>query len=135
MWIKKTVKIMDMRADEIANILSCLIDGSSYWCEYDYDCKQYDIAREELVKIVGGGNFTFEDVLARMIRYKNGGLLIMEYDGEEDEALELTYDNLIKGIELAVENNFWDGEDLADIDGWVGDAIMQYALLGQQVYA
>ena len=43
-------------------------------------------------------------------------------------------ETFFEGINLAIREGFWDGDDIGDIDGWVGDAIIQYAVFGEQVY-
>lgn len=55
---------------------------------------------------------------------------------EEDnnEVYFLTLDKLLDGIDKTISNTTWDG-DMDDLDMLVADAIFQYAMLGDIVYA
>ena len=50
-----------------------------------------------------------------------------------DEVWELTLEKLVRGMQLAVEQNYWDG-DIDSLDGEAGDIIFQMALFDEIVF-
>lgn len=61
-------------------------------------------------------------------------------DDEPDRNLRVGYDEIVKGLQLAVENGHMDiakavvNDDGGDIDATLADVIVQYATLGELVY-
>lgn len=46
---------------------------------------------------------------------------------DNEEVWELTLAKLLRGIQMAMDNDYWDG-DVDELDGSIGDIIFQYAL-------
>jgi hypothetical protein len=72
-----------------------------------------------------------EDIMLQMLV---DGKPIRLIDQEEDKVYSLYMMRFTKGIKMSIENGFWNGNDIWDVDGLVGDAIIQYAVFGEQVY-
>lgn len=121
--ITPTFKFSD---EDILDIISSAIYDIGYWGGI-HDSNEYYEARDELNK----EDRTYEDILYHML--KKGDKIVM-YDAEdESETWDLTFDKLLNGIKLAIENKYWDG-DIDAIDGEVGDIIFQYALFDEIVF-
>ena len=121
--ITPTFKFSD---EDILDIISSAIYDIGYWGGI-HDSNEYYEARDELNK----EDRTYEDILYHML--KKGDKIVM-YDAEdESETWDLTFDKLLNGIKLAIENKHWDG-DIDTIDGEVGDIIFQYALFDEIVF-
>lgn len=118
--ITKTVKITQEDIDDI--MCSALEGGITYWCRK--------------AKVVGEylGEYASEQI-------SRGGKLKL-YDAEEDEVYELTLEKFLKGIELAIQHNYYaeygwcDGTmlDTCNVDASVADAIIQLALFDDVIY-
>ena len=126
--ITKEIKFTEEDLNDI--LCSCFEGGCDYWCCIDNGTPEWDKARDELHQ---NGNElpTFEDVMLHMLMTEKPIRLI---DQEEDVTVYLTMENFLKGIKMSIENNFWSGFDTYHVDGLVGDAIIQYAVFGEQVY-
>lgn len=119
-------KTFTFNEDEMVDIISSAVYDIGYWSVIENDDDVWNSTSNSLPE-----NATFEDVLWNIL--KSGQILTM-YDAEDDEEVwELTLDKLCKGIQMAIENNKWDG-DFDTIDGLVGDIIFQYALFEDIVY-
>ena len=127
--IKKTIKLTE---EDISDILcSCFEGGCSYWACLDNSEISWEIARVNLYKN-GNTDPTLEDVMT-WILCNNRNIFI---EDEEDDCERYSFDisDFLDGISMAIKDGFWDGDDIGDIDGWVGDSIIQYAVFGEQVY-
>ena len=121
-FIQATLNIK-VTAQDIDDIMcSALEGGITYWC-----CK---------AEVVGNylGEFASEQI-------SRGGTLKL-YDAEEDEVYELTLEKLLKGIKLAIQENYYADYDWCDgtmldtcqVDANVADVIIQLALFEEVVY-
>ena len=114
------VKVTDQDIDDI--VATALEGGITYWC-----CK---------AEVVGSylGEWAHEQIA-------RGGSLDL-HDAEEDEVYELTIEKFLKGIQLAVEGNYYaeyewhNGTeiDTCQVDAEVADVIIQLALFGDVIF-
>ena len=126
--IKKTIKFTEEDLNDI--LCSCFEGGCSYWCCIDNDTMEWDEAKEMLRK--NGNTYpTIEDIMLQIMIDNRAVRLI---DEEDDVVLFMTLNSFLKGIELSITEGFWSGEETMDVDGVVGDAIIQYAVFGEQIY-
>ena len=72
-----------------------------------------------------------EDVLVNILE-NNGSIIIC--DDEDGEKYEIVLDKLLWAIGQIIQNGYWDGEDTGDVDGIIGDAILQYACFDDVIY-
>ena len=118
--ISKRIKVTEEDIDDI--MCSALEGGINYWC------RKAEVVCEYL------GEYASEQI-------SRGGSLNL-YDAEEDEVYELTLENLLKGIQLAVEGNYYedyewvlgDGLDVCQVDAEVADVIIQLALFDDVIF-
>jgi hypothetical protein len=118
--ISKKIKVTEEDIDDI--MCSALEGGINYWC-----CK---------AEVIGSylGEWAHEQIA-------RGGSLNL-HDAEEDEVYELTIEKFLKGVQLAVEGNYYaDYEwcngneiDTCQVDAEVADAIIQLALFDDVIY-
>lgn len=126
--VKKTIQFTEEDFNDI--LCSCFEGGCGYWCCIDNDTDEWVEARNEL-HLHGNTDPTVEDIMLQMLI---NGKAIRLIDQEEDEAYYLNMLRFTTGIRMSIENGFWDGKSIWDVDGLVGDAIIQYAIFGEQVY-
>ena len=120
MEIKTTLTVTEEDIDDI--MVSALEGGITYWCGK--------------AKVVGEylGEFASEQIA------RNGKLLL--YDMVEDAEYELSREDLLKGIKMAVEEGYYDNYgwcdghhlDTCQIDAEVADVIIQLALFEEVIY-
>jgi hypothetical protein len=121
---KKTIGLTE---EDIADILCAAIEGgSSYWAQIQNLGEEWDEVEKELPK-----GHTIED---HIIALWHKGYALCILDCEEDEEHLIYLDNFLQGIQSVIGNGIWDGEDVYDVDGEVGDCIMQYAAFGEVIY-
>ena len=118
--ITKRIEVTEEDIDDI--MCSALEGGINYWC-----CK---------AEVFGSylGEWAHEQIA-------RGGSLNL-HDAEEDEVYELTIEKFLKGIQLAVEGNYYaDYEwcngteiDTCQVDACVADVIIQLALFDDIIY-
>ena len=126
--IEKTIKFTE---EDLSDILcSCFEGGCNYWCCIDNDTDEWDDAKEQL-RANGNQCPVIEDIMLYMLIH---GMPIRLIDEEENIGLYMTMNIFLGGIKMAIENGYWDSYDIDDIDGYVGDAIIQYAVFGEVVY-
>ena len=126
--VKKTIQFTEEDLNDI--LCSCFEGGCGYWCCVDNTTVGWDEAREKL-HLKGNTDPTMEDIMLQMLV---DGKPIRLIDQEEDKVYSLYMMRFTKGIKMSIENGFWNGNDIWDVDGLVGDAIIQYAVFGEQVY-
>ena len=118
--ITRQIKVTQEDIDDI--MCSALEGGITYWC-----CKA-EVVGEYL------GEYASEQI-------SRGGTLKL-YDSVEDEVYELTLADVLKGIQLAIQEGYYtdygwcDGEtlDTCQVDADVADCIIQFALFEEVVY-
>ena len=118
--ITKTVKVT---AEDIDDIMCSAFEGGiNYWC------RKAEVVGDYL------GEYASEQI-------SRGGKVKL-YDAEEDEVYELTLDKFLKGIEMAIQHNYYveygwcDGTiiDTCQVDACVADVIIQLALFDDVIY-
>lgn len=112
--------------EDMLDIISSAVYDIGYWGCIDNDRNEWYEARSELPK-----DSTFEDLMYHILK-KGDRVLILDVE-DDDEWWDLTFDKLLNGVKLAIENKYWDG-DIDTIDGEIGDIIFQYALFNDIVY-
>ena len=112
---------------DIIDVISSAIYDIGYW-----SC--IDNATEVWLKTSDSmdDDHTFEDVFFEIL--KNGQAVELIDVEDDEEVWDLTLDKLIHGMQLAVEQNYWDG-DIDSLDGSIGDTIFQLALFDEIVFA
>lgn len=126
--VKKTIKFTEEDLNDI--LCSCFEGGCGYWCCIDNTTTEWDEAREKL-HLHGNTDPTIEDIILQIL---TDGKSIRLIDQEDDVELHMTLESFINGIGRSIESGFWSGSNIWDVDGLVGDAIIQYAVFGEQVY-
>ena len=111
-------------------IVGALEGGINYWCRKavikrnEFTDDYFGVAKEDQDKV---------EFASDVIGY--GGTLIL-YDAETTDKWELTLENVLKAIELHCTNIGRSLSDLMDsYDASDSDAIVQYAIFGEQVFA
>ena len=118
--ISKSVKITAEDIDDI--MCSALEGGINYWCG------KAEVVGEYL------GEYASEQI-------SRGGSLML-HDIENDEADELNLKKFLKGIQMAIQHNYYaeyewcNGTELdtCQVDAEVADAIIQLALFDDIIY-
>lgn len=115
-------KKYEVTSQDIDDIMATALDSISYWCRK--------------AKVVGEylGEYASDQI-------SRGGSLIL-YDAESNDCWELNLENLLHGIEKAIEDNWFDDYgwydngvlDTTEIDGEVADVIVQLALFDDIVF-
>lgn len=118
----KINKKYEVTSQDIDDIMATALDSISYWCRK--------------AKVVGEylGEYASDQI-------SRGGSLIL-YDAESNDCWELNLENLLHGIEKAIEDNWFDDYGWYDngvlytteIDGEVADVIVQLALFDDIVF-
>ena len=118
--IERTVKVTAEDIDDI--MCSALEGGINYWCNK--------------AEVVGKylGEYASEQI-------SRGGTLKL-HDSEEDEVYELTLEKFLKGIQLAIQHNYYadydwcNGNELdtCNVDASVADVIIQLSLFSDVIY-
>ena len=110
-------------SEDIDDIMATAREGGiNYWCD----------------KATVVGNYLGEFASEQIAR---GGTLKL-HDAEENKNHLLTRDGLLKGIKMAIENNYFtdygwhNGKELdtCNVDAEVADVIIQLAIFGDVVY-
>ena len=118
--INRTVKIT---AEDIDDIMASALEGGiNYWCG------KAEVVGEYL------GEYASEQI-------SRGGSLIL-HDIENDETDELTLPKFLKGIQMAIQNNYYADYDwcngteidTCNVDACVADCIIQLALFDDIIY-
>lgn len=112
--------------DDMMDIISSAIYDIGYWACINNDTEIWHKTNNSM-----DDDHTFEDVFFEILK---SGQAVELIDVEDvDEIWELTLEKLVHGIQLAVEQNYWDG-DMDNLDGEVGDIIFQMGLFDEIVY-
>lgn len=120
-------KKIGLTEEDITDILcSCIEGGSNYWCQIQNCGKQWDEVENELPD-----DSTIEDCIMALW---NKGYALRVVDVEEGAEYEISLKNFIDSIQSVIDDGTWDGDDVCDVDGNVGDCIMQYATFGEVIY-
>lgn len=123
-YFKKTIGLTDEDLNDI--LCSCIEGGSNYWAQIQNEGEQWD----EVEKKLPAGH-TIEDHIMAM--WDEGyDLVIM--DVEDGELHSISFERFLEAIQSVIDDGTWSSADIYDVDGIVGDCIMQYAAFGEVVY-
>lgn len=121
--ITKTFEFYDA---DILDIICSAIYDIGYWSCIDNDTEVWHKTSDSM-----DDDHTFEDVFFEILK---NGQAVQLIDVEDDEEIwELTFEKLLHGMQLAIDQNYWDG-DIDNLDGSIGDVIFQMALFDEIVY-
>lgn len=122
----KITKTFTFYDEDMFNIISAAIYDIGYWACIDNDTDVWHKMSDSLDE-----DSTFDDVFFEVLK---SGQAVCLIDVEDDEEVwELTFDKLLHGVQLAIDNGDWDG-DMDLLDGGIGDMIFQYALFDEIVF-
>lgn len=120
-------KKIGLTYEDLSDVLcSCIYGGSRYWAQIQNYGPEWDEAEEGLPE-----DYTIED---HIMNLWSKGYALHIVDMEEDEEHEIYFTNFIDAIQSVIDDGTWSGEDVCDIDGYVGDCIMQHATFGEVIY-
>lgn len=126
MDIYSVAPIFKFDDEAMIDIISSSVYDIGYWACIDNTTEDWQRVSTALPT-----DHTFEDVMWTLLKT---GQSVVIYDVEDDEEVwELTLEKLLNGIQLTLENKYWNG-DIDEIDGEVGDIIFQMSLFGSIVY-
>ena len=112
--------------DDILSVICSAVYDIGYWSCIDNDTDVWNKTSDSLDE-----DHTFEDVFFEILK---SGQAVELIDVEDTEEIwELTFDKLLHGMQLAIDNGDWDG-DVDELDGAIGDMIFQYALFSEIVF-
>lgn len=121
--MKFKIEVLELTKEDVVVILSGFYAYSGYWVELlDWHADRYIEAKESLE------DPAFEEVLAELL--ERGDWLKIT---DEDDVRVLYKTDIIKGIQLSLDNNSI-SLDSDDWDAADHDMIIQYALFGEVVY-
>ena len=119
----KTITFSD---NDLIDIISSAVYDIGYWSCIDNDTEIWHKTSDSM-----DDDHTFEDVFFEIL--KNGQAVELIDVEDVDEVWDLTLEKLIHGMQMAVEQNYWDG-DIDNLDGEAGDIIFQFALFDEIVF-
>ena len=118
--------VFEYSDDDMVGIISAAVYDIGYWSVIDNDTDVWNATSDSL-----DDDHTFEDVFYAIL--KNGMAVQLIDVEDDDEVWDMTFDKLLNGVKLAIQNGYWTG-NIDDIDGEVGDIIFQYALFEEIVF-
>ena len=120
-------KTFEYSESDLNDVISSAVYDIGYWSCINNDTEAWHEAHKELE----GEDACFEDVFLHILK---SGKAVELFDVEDNEDVwELTMEKLLHGMQMAVEQNYWDG-DIDNLDGSIGDVIFQFALFDEIVY-
>ena len=159
MKLKNNTEILDITHDDLVNLFSTALDGSSYLsAEYDEDFynsipndkKEGDCYEDKIADVLlNGGEVYIYEYSECEVYNKKGELIKEEYGDEEYAKYTLTLNDVIEGLQRAANgtyktnndtkfirqcfNEFAD-EDCCDFDLTDADALMQIITFNELIY-
>ena len=160
MKLKNNTEILDITHEDLVNLFSTALYGSSYMsAEYDKDFynsipkdkKEGDCFEDHLADVLlnGGEIYIYDAYSGGDVYIKNGKLIKEEYGDEEYAQYTLTLTDIIEGLQRAANgtyktnndtkfirqcfNEFAD-EDCCDLDLTDADALMQIITFNELIY-
>ena len=160
MKLKSNTEIIDITHDDLVNLFSTALYGSSYMsAEYDEDFynsipndkKEGDCYEDKIADVLlnGGEVYIYDEYSEGEVYNKNGELIKEEYGDEEYAQYTLTLNDVIEGLQRAANgtyktnndtkfirqcfNEFAD-EDCCDFDLTDADALMQIITFNELIY-
>ena len=160
MKLKNNVEIIDITHEDLVNLFSTALDGSSYLsAEYDKDFyksipkdkKEGDCFEDHIADVLlNGGEIYIYDAYSEGELYsKNGELIKEEYGGEEYAQYTLTLTDIIEGLQRAANGTYktnndtkfirqcfneFAEDDCYDLDLTDADALMQVITFNELIY-
>lgn len=126
--VEKTIKLTE---EDINDILSaCFYGGCSYWACIDNTTEDWKLAKRKLCED-GNDDPTIEDIMVWLLC---NGYAVNLIDEEDNRYYEFNLWAFLDGISRTISKGYWNGDDIGDIDGEVGDVIIQYTVFGELVY-
>ena len=120
-------KSIELTYEDLSDILcACIEGGSNYWAQIQNYGPEWDEAEDGLPE-----DCTIEDHIMNL--WSKGHALHI-VDLEEDEEHEICFADFIDAIQSVIDDCTWSGDDVYDVDGKIGDRIMQYATFGEVIY-
>lgn len=160
MKIKNNVEIIDITHEDLVNLFSTALYGSSYLsAEYDKDFynsipkdkKEGDCFEDHIADVLlnGGEIYIYDAYSEGEVYSKNGELIKEEYGGEEYAQYTLTLTDIIEGLQRAANGTYKTNndtkfirqcfnefacEDCYDLDLTDADALMQIITFNELIY-
>ena len=123
----KIIEKVELTEEDIADILcACIEGGSNYWAQIQNYGEEWDEVDATLP-----ADHTIEDHIMAM--WQNGYSLTI-LDEEEGEFYDISFEKFLDAIKSVIDSGIWDGDDVYEVDGEIGDYIMQYAAFDEIIY-
>ena len=120
-------KKIGLTEEDIKDILcSCIEGGSNYWCQIQNCGEEWNEVENELPECS-----TIEDCIMTLW---DKGYALHVIDEEDDNEYNISFKDFLDAIQSVIDDGTWNGNDVCDVDGEVGDCIMQYAAFGEVIY-
>ena len=120
-------KKIGLTEEDISDILcACIEGGSNYWAQIQNIGEQWDEVEEELPE-----DHTIVDCIMKLWD-KEYPLQIVDVSDANEYSIE--FSDFISAIQSVIDDGTWGSGDIFDVDGYVGDCIMQYATFGEVIY-
>jgi hypothetical protein len=160
MKLKNNVEIIDITHEDLVNLFSTALYGSSYLsAEYDKDFynsipkdkKEGDCFEDHIADVLlnGGEIYIYDAYSEGEVYSKNGELIKEEYGDEEYAQYTLTLTDIIEGLERAANGTYKTNDDTKfirqcfnefaeddcyDLDLTDADALMQVITFNELIY-
>ena len=119
------VKKIKISEEDLIDLIDAAIEGGiGYWCCIGNDTAEWDRVETEYP------DACIDELMYRILEKEESVVLI---DKESNEEYQLTMEKFLKGIQMTLDHNMWDG-DMDTADAIAGDCIFQYALFDELVY-
>lgn len=122
-------KSLELTEEDICDIISTCFYGG--WACIDNTEISWEIARGTLYAKENMSP-TMEDIMTWILC--TGRSIFIEDVEDDYERYSFDINDFLDAIGAVIEEDYWDGEDICDIDGEIGDAILQFAVFGEVVY-
>ena len=160
MKLKNNVEIIDITHEDLVNLFSTALYGSSYLsAEYDKDFynsipkdkKEGDCFEDHIADVLlnGGEIYIYDTYSEGEVYSKNGERIKEEYGGEEYAQYTLTLTDIIEGLQRAANGTYktnndtkyirhcfdeFAEDDCYDLDLTDADALMQVITFNELIY-
>ena len=160
MKLKNNVEIIDITHEDLVDLFSTALYGSSYLsAEYDKDFynsipkdkKEGDCYEDHIADVLlnGGEIYIYDTYSEGELYSKNGKLIKEEYGGEEYAQYTLTLTDIIEGLQRAANGTYktnndtkfirqcfneFAEDDCYDLDLTDADALMQVITFNELIY-
>ena len=160
MKLKNNVEIIDITHEDLVNLFSTALYGSSYLsAEYDKDFynsipkdkKEGDCFEDHIADVLlnGGEIYIYDAYSEGEVYSKNGELIKEEYGDEEYAQYTLTLTDIVEGLERAANGTYktnndtkfirqcfneFAEDDCYDLDLTDADALMQVITFNELIY-